>query len=212
MQECRDAALVAQLLARHRLSRFFTRMPEGFFLCRYERGEMLTGRYAPDRYLHFPVEGVIRIYSIRRDGSFYPVSQSSILSFLGDVELCGLPTQFMVEAVTPVTTLVLPLAENRVALLEDPEFLRCLNRALAEKLRLFAAFETNFTTVEKRLLDFMRTQCPNGALTSVEETTYRIRCSRRQLQRTLKELTRTGVLIRLGKGKYQLAEKAGREA
>ena len=86
---------------------------------------------------------------------------------------------------------------------QDVCFLRFLLRSITEKLEQSAHTEAVGGTLEDRLLHWMDFRCPDGKLTKIGETAALLHCSTRQLQRVLRQLTETGVLLRTGKGVYQ---------
>jgi len=65
---------------------------------------------------------------------------------------------------------------------------------------------SDMTTAEKALIAYLRWRCPNHTITNVSEAAFHMNYSRRQIQRVLKELTETGILIRTGKGCYTLKD------
>ena len=206
MQEIHDATIIRKYLNHYDFTKYFTQIPEGFFLCQYEKGELLSSIYTPTDYLQFSLDGIIRIYTVNSDGSLIPVGHHTTPTLLGDVELCGNPTYFIVEAASPVTCLVLPLNHCRESLLNDNRFLRLLVNNLSDKLEKLSNFGSNLSTVEERLIHYLQICCPDHTLTNVENATFHLHCSRRQIQRILKKQTETGTLRRIGKGKYVLAE------
>ena len=52
----------------------------------------------------------------------------------------------------------------------------------------------------------MREECEGHVLEGIEHATLRLRCSRRQLQRVIKDLCDQGLVVKVGKGKYQLVQ------
>lgn len=200
-----DGNEIERYLKKYEISSCFIHTVTGFFLCFYERGEILNHLFPPEKYLQFFLDGVLKIYSLRSDGSFYPISQGNTRTILGDVEFCRTDnvTQFLAEAGTACTCLVLPLDSCREYLLNDPVFLRTILASLSRKFEMFSVGEADYPTVEKRLLHYLEQECPDGTLRDLEKATFHLHCSRRQLQRVLKSLTGRGILEHPSHGYYR---------
>ena len=81
-----------------------------FRLYQYEAGEILDSRDGVAKNLRFIVKGGAHIYSVREDGSYYPVGVTKGFTLLGDMEFCGeteLP--LIVEVIRAMTCVELPL-------------------------------------------------------------------------------------------------------
>ncbi len=50
----------------------------------------------------------------------------------------------------------------------------------------------------------MKYQCRDQKLTGIEKTAFRLHCSARQLQRILSSYEEDGLVVKIGKGAYQL--------
>ena len=59
-------------------------------------------------------------------------------------------------------------------------------------------------SLQERLTAILENECSNQSFKGVEEMANRLRCSRRQLQRVLKDLCLSQVLEKTGKGEYRL--------
>ena len=75
-----------EYVKKYGISRFIDTRDLPFFLIRYEKGETIIHPMEHTRYLQFVVEGTVAIYSIRRDGSQFPIASSDDFMMLGDVE------------------------------------------------------------------------------------------------------------------------------
>ena len=205
MKLLQDPALLGEYLARYEIPRKFDTPNLPFSLWEYERGELLGNLKDSRQVLRFVVSGTIQIYAVRADGSRYPLSHSDDFTLLGDMEFCGessLP--FLVEAMSRVRCVELPLFGCREALLHDNTFLRGLLGSVARKVALFAQSYAAYSRLEEKLLACLRQD--GGSFRGVEPLAVRLHCSRRQLQRLLKGLTERGVLEKTGRGEYRLRE------
>ena len=90
-------------------------------------------------------------------------------------------------------------------------FLHLLLDSCLTKLILSAHVDPACTTVEERVLRYLRDCCASHEFHSVEAAVLQLRCSRRQLQRALKKLCDEGRLEKTGKGRCRLsgAEPSG---
>ena len=82
MQEIHDATIIRKYLNHYDFTKYFTQIPEGFFLCQYEKGELLSSIYNPTDYLQFSLDGIIRIYTVNSDGSLIPVGHHTTPTLL----------------------------------------------------------------------------------------------------------------------------------
>ena len=98
----------------------------------------------------------------------------------------------------------LDVAKYRACLDQDIRFLHRLLRSFADKLEHFSMEETISSSVEERVLFYLRSVSPEHELRGIEESLLRLRCSRRQLQRVLGKLLAEGRIRKIGRGRYRL--------
>ncbi len=183
-----------------------------FRLIRYQKGEMLTSPEKPLKELLFLVEGSVRVYGLREDGSILSISMGQNprredIQMLGDMEFARKDTlSFYVEAMEDLVGIALPLEENREKLEKDPVFLQFIIRQLSERLHQLTVIGNRSQPLEERLLIFLQEIRPDHELCGMEAEAVRLRVSRRQLQRAVEKMTRQGVLEKTGRGRYRLAE------
>lgn len=207
MKRIRDAAQVEQWLETYHIRACFDTEDIVFQGVQFYKGEFIT---TPDRSLGellFLVEGSVRIYGIRSDGSLSPVNQQKAPILLGDIEFSkgGTPL-FFTEAVTEVTCVAVDMNQYRDCLQRDVRFLHTLLRSYEQKLQLFAFVDAQAATIEERVLLYMQNFCPGRELWGIEGAVLQLRCSRRQLQRVLQKLCAEGKIQKIGKGRYRLTE------
>ena len=170
----------------------------------YSRGELILSPHALLSNLLFITEGTVLIYTLLEDGAKVPVRVLEKGMMLGDVEfVTGEPTKNFVEAQNRVICLALPLAEYRDALNGDVTFLHTLINSLLGKLRTVGD-ELIQSRLEDRVKAYVLDNAPAHELCSIESALYTLHCSRRQLQRVLRQLCQSGFLVRTGKGRYRL--------
>ena len=205
MRQIQDEKLLQFYMEKYGITELFETKGLQFRLFEYERGEILNFVKDSTQCLQFFVRGNAIIYSVRTDGSRYPLCVLKDFTLLGDMEFCeehSLP--FLVEALTKVYCVELSLYECRTLLLRDCVFLRYAARSVAKKVALALQADAVFSTLEERLLHYLENECPHGTLHGVEAAAVSLHCSRRQLQRVLKHLTTEGKIEKCGKGVYHL--------
>ena len=207
MREIRDPETIQQWIETSRIQENFDTPDLPFRLYEYESGEMLVSPFKEFRELLFVVKGRVDIYGIKDNGNIIPINARKDWMILGDMEFCRKSrAQYHAEAKDQVVCLALPLESCRSELERDVRFLHTLLDSVSEKMELSSLLESSADTIEERVLFYMRNMCPNGELRGVDETTLKLRCSRRQLQRVLRKLCEEGKVEKIGKGCYRLAE------
>lgn len=205
MKIIQNDKLLNQYLAQYQIESLFDTKPLPFRVCEYERGEIISFIKDANSFLQFLVSGTIQIYAIRKDGSRYFLCEVDHFTLLGDMEFCGEDQPvFLVEASKKVTCIELPLYHCRTALLNDNTFLRYLLRSISHKLALFSQTEASFSSLEEKLLHYIKYDCPDQQFQGVGTTSAYLHCSRRQLQRLLKSLTERRIIEKICKGTYRL--------
>lgn len=205
MKELHDVALLARYITRYHIDALFDTPDLHFVLYEYEPGEIMNLHRSTTEYLKFVVEGSFRNYSINPDGGYaFGAKRNNAFYVLGDLEFCGFWNEAnQHEAVDTVRTVELPLHNLREVLLNDNRFLRHLIRSIGSKLSAGSHMMVS-TSLEESLLYYLRNECPDHRITSVEDTAFRLNYSRSQLQRVLRDLTSRGILEKQGKGTYQM--------
>ena len=209
MQEIHDREKLEHCLEKHHIRELFDTQNLPFRLYRYEIGEMMNILRPTGDYLKFVVEGSFDLYAIRADGARHLVRRCEGFTFLGDLEFCGKNAGMRYQEVTrTVYTIELPLEALRPTLQRDVRFLNFLLDTMSSKFAGTSMDLVGFSDLRERILYHIRYECPDQTITSVSQTAFRLNYSLRQTQRVLKELTRDGLLKRMGKGHYGLTDTA----
>lgn len=207
MREIRDPQLLEHYLRKYHIQSFFDTPNLPFRLYEYSPGEMINIVHPAEVSIKFIVEGVFDHYKIQEDGSPYLIAHCDGFGFMGDLAFCGrMPPGRYQEVIETVRAVELPLEQMRPILENDNRFLRFLLDTMAQRMTASMHIRSDMTSATKALVAYMRWRCPNHTITNVSEAAFQMNYSRRQIQRVLKELTEQGVLHRLGKGRYVLAE------
>ena len=205
MQEIREPYALETYLEKFHIRELFDSRDLPFRLYRYEAGEMMNILRPTKDYLKFIVEGSFDLYAIRADGARHLVRHCEGFTFLGDLEFCGKDAGMRYQEITrTVYSIELPLESLRPTLQQDVRFLNFMLDTMSTKLAGTSMDLVGFSDLREALLYHIRYQCPDQAITSVSQTAFRLNYSLRQTQRVLQELTREGLLTRIGKGHYML--------
>lgn len=203
MKKIYDKKLIDKIKKEYCIEDYFSNNYE-FIIIEYEEDETIINPLEKTQYIQFVIEGTLLISFIDQDGRQTIVSQSEELCILGDMEFVDdLNPMFFAEAKTKVKTLALSLKEYKEKLNQDFQFLHTLLNSIASKLKQSSTNQFVYQRVEERFLYYMNYYC-GGSLSSIEEATSYLHCSRRQLQRVLKKLCDEEIIIKEGKGKYKI--------
>lgn len=207
MKEILDHGLLNRYLKRYHIEALFDTPDLPFQLYEYDQGELMNVPHPTTEYLKFVVEGSFRSYSINSEGKYaFGAKARSAFYVLGDLEFCGFyDDSHYDEVVEKILTIELPLHTLRETLLNDNRFLRHLIHRIGTKLSA-GSYMMMSTSLEDSLLYYLRNECPDHRITSVEDTAFRLNYSRSQLQRVLRDFTARGILEKQGKGTYQLID------
>ncbi|MBR3358346.1 MAG: hypothetical protein IKG46_11075 [Solobacterium sp.] len=203
MKILNDPERLSAYIRKYHIDSFFSSPQLPFALYVFEKGEFLNNLIDPRDYLCFPVSGTYMIMNIRDDGSMSGIYSGSRFTCFGDVEFArNVTSPFLIEILRRTVCVVLPLRDVRSQLENDPVFLRFLLSSAAQKLEQITLSMTEPKDLTERLLHYIDTQCDNGVLDGVGIAAAALQCSRRQLQRILKQLCDDGILDRSAKGRY----------
>ena len=208
MIEITDKNLLEAYLNKYNIRSIFSSGDIPFKLYRYDVGEMMIISHPQDKYIKFLVEGTIVVDKLDEDGQLHRLSTLSAPKCLGEVEVAGYSfTAHYHEVIKTAYCIELPLDTMRDTLMNDIKFLQYLVKQMA-----YTIYTKTYTIeeikgdVETRLLSHIKTKCPNGRFSGMEDTAKQLRCSRRQLQRVVNELIEKGLLKKTGWGEYSLTE------
>lgn len=202
MKTIHDQKIIQKYINQYHIKDYFEKDYDSFSLKKYKKGELILQPTMPVNQFHFIVEGSIHIYAIHQDGSMYTLTIDDHLIILGDLEYINhTPSQYFVEARSHVTALCLEMDEKYR---NDCLFLQCLLTSLSTKLIQASHFQADYSSLEEKVLAYMKYYCHHQTLTHIEKTAMNLHCSKRQLLRILAKLCQEGKIIKLKKGTYQL--------
>lgn len=213
MERLNQPLVLHNALKKHRIPEMFDSTDLDFRLLHYRKGEYLASASMEPEYLLFLIRGSVQIYSLLEDSTLAPVAIQRPGSMLGEIEfITGQPALFFVEAKTDVLCIGLAIAAHRERLRRDVRFLNMLLESVAGKFRRISLMDINTRTLRERLLFYLSELSADGCIHSVNDIVMQLRCSRRQLQRTLSELCAEGILVRQGKGSYRLEQRPAKKS
>ena len=199
-----DSALLKRYIAKDELTGHIAGLGLEFFIFIYEKGELIVSPARPLEHLLFLERGTVEIYDISEDGGKFPVGVETGSRMLGDMEFCQREYEpFFVEAMTQVTCLALPLGACRSTLEKDPRFLLFLAHSLVSKVEKSGKTTVHSHTVKERVLFYMENVWPDGELVGMDFAAAQLGCSRRQLQRAIKDLCAQGKILKTSRGRYR---------
>ena len=204
MKAIRDPEQVKSCYEKHHGEQYFELPPSAFHLRIYEEGELLSSPLRPMDHLLLLLEGKLHLYDLNQHGRQLPLGAASGVLLLGDMEFAtGTETMFYAHAQSQILCLALPIEPNRQALNKDVTFLHFLIQSLAKKILFQSTIEIPSATIEEKVLRYLETS-PSHRIDGIESTALVLRCSKRQLLRTLKKLCEAGAVKKIGHGAYKL--------
>lgn len=205
MKKNYDKALVDGCLRNTRHGAALQDLRDCLFVIQYEKEEFVTSPVKNADLFQIVVEGAIRIYYIRDDGSVYSLANGQDDYLLGEMALFQRETgSVYAQACGELTCLALSIGENREKLLGNCLFLQLVCESLTRKMEATTTLDAAPATLKQRVLTYMQYKCGSEGLKGVEQAAFRLNCSARQLQRILNQYEAEGVVKKCGKGAYRL--------
>ena len=205
MKKVYDPKLVSAAIEASKHREMLRSVNAELFLTEYSPREYVVMLPDPSPMFQVVVSGVLSIIQIQEDGSHYSVSHLGNDCFVGESFILGIEDSGMcTQALTKLTCIAFYIDPVRTQLLSNCVFLREIAIASAYKARMIAVHNFSGTSLQQRLLDYIRRSDEGGRLKGVEKTAFHLHCSARHLQRVLDELVRNGTMVKIGKGTYML--------
>lgn len=178
----------------------------GFELYEFSKGEIINNLLDPIGHLLFTVEGRIRIYNIRNNGTPALLAEGGGFTVLGDVEFARKEvSSYIVEAAGKVTCLSVDVEKHRAILERDPVFLSFLLNSVSEKLTMTTAYILEPEDLRDRTIYYLE-HADNRTLHGVASAASYLNCSKRQLLRILNSLQAENRVVKTGRGTYRLKQ------
>ena len=175
------------------------------FLIEYKAGETLSSPILDYPYFQIVISGTLSIYFIRDDGTMYSLSTGGEGYILGEMDLfIRNKNNVFAESTGKLTTIACDTSLYRRELLDNNAFLRFAALTMADKIEAITNTDAVYSTLQERVLNYIRYKCDNGILKGVEKAAFKLHCSPRQLQRILNDYTADNIMQKIGKGTYRL--------
>ncbi len=207
MKKIENIKRIEAYLNRYSVRSLFQRPEQiGFELYEFSKGENINNLMDPIDHLLFTVDGRIRIFNIRNNGTLALLVEGGGFTVLGDVEFARKEVSYyVVEAASRVTCLSIDMKKYRSVLENDPVFLSFLLRSVSEKLTMTTAYILEPEDLRDRTIYYFE-HADDQTLKGVAAAASYLNCSKRQLLRILKSLQEEGRVIKTGKGSYSLKQ------
>lgn len=201
-----DHALLNMYLEEAQIYTCFETPDLKFQLVSFSKGEYLS---TPDKALTsflFVLKGELHIFGIREDGTVFSINNEGRGSVLGNMELCKqMSSIYFTEALETTYCIALAIEENRSALEKDTVFLRFLLTHMANRLSFFSQLDLSSQLLEEKLLLYLKDMEADHEIHKINTVVAKLHCSRRQLQRVIRNLCEEGKLEKLKKGDISLS-------
>ena len=204
-----DKTIIAAYLRQTNYETAMRDLQENLFVTQYTKGEFVTSPFKNIDLFQIVVEGTIRIYYIRDDGSIYSLANGQNNYLLGEMTLFLRDAGNVYAQVTSdkLICLALSLKETRNELLTNCLFLQLVCESLTQKMEAITKLDAAPATLRQRTLTYMKYKCSHGELKGVEQAAFRLNCSSRQLQRILNQFEAEKIVRKIGKGSYKLQQQ-----
>lgn len=205
MERIYDKKTVAAHIEKSEYSKILQKTGIDFYLMKYEKGEFISSPFQEESLFQIVEQGAVNIYLIRDDGSCYFLSKGTHEYLLGEMDLFYPKSNHIyAEAVESVTCLSFSIEKHKEALLKNHHFLALVCKSLAAKMATITDVEAIPTTLNERVISYMKYKCFNQTLKGIEQAAFHLHCSSRQLQRIMNQNEANGLVKKHGKGTYKL--------
>ena len=205
MKRINDSQVVDAELQQSLLPQTFNCQNLLFSLCLFDKGELLSTPLKKQQDIFFVTHGTVQFYALDAEGRLIPVNTGRAGTLIGDVEFAGTgSTNLFAEALSPVSCLALHLPDNRAVLEASPSFLLYLMKSLCSKVYLVNTSDQVAVSVEEKLRLYVETECPDRIISHISHLANTLGCSRRQLERVIRQMVMRGELQQLRKGLYKI--------
>lgn len=212
MKKIYDKSRVREALSGNEYQDLLESLEAELFLIEYEPGELISAPWLEDSLFQIVLFGELSIYFIRNDGTKYSLASGQSGYILGDMDLFLIKNSNIYARVTKrLTSIAFIMKHHKETLYQNSRFLYLVGRSMAQKMAAMTALDAAPSSLQERVLSYMEFQCESGKLKGIEKNAFRLHCSARQLQRILNAYEKDGLVVKTGKGSYQLVHSAGRE-
>lgn len=205
MERIYDQKIIADCIAKSKYHMVLEAMDIGFYLIKYEKGELVSSPFQNEFLFQIVEQGSINIYFIRDDGTRYSLSNGMTGYFLGDMDIFyPKSSNIYAEAAENLTCIAFSIEKHREMLLSNNGFLALICNSLSAKIGAMTTMDAAPASLMERVVSYMKYKCSDETLKGIEKAAFHLHCSARQLQRILNQCEAAGLVKKLGKGTYKL--------
>ncbi len=169
----------------------------------FDASEKLNEKLNPKQFLLFLVKGDVALKSVRQDGSLLQTTTAKAFTCFGEMELANSDAkQNIIETITECEMIGIDIEKYRLKIENDPKLLKLLLKSVVQKISLISDLLFETTDVQSRVLFYLENESKNHEIHGVEQLSQHLNCSRRQLQRVLKNMVNEGMIVKKKKGVY----------
>ncbi|MCI9203130.1 MAG: Crp/Fnr family transcriptional regulator [Lachnospiraceae bacterium] len=208
MKKIYDRKRIQEAVSKCKYKELLESLPLDLFLIEYEPGELVSAPWLNHSAFQFVLSGELSICFIRDDGSLYSLASERGNYILGDMDLFDIKNNNIYAEVTKKLTSIAFITKNhREVLLQSSRFLYFAGEAMARKIEMISALEAAPSSLQERVISYMKFKCEEREFKGIEKTAFRLHCSARQLQRVLNDCEKQGLVVKTGKGAYKLTNQ-----
>lgn len=205
MERIFDEKKVAACIAKSKYYSVLSTMDVDFYLIKYEKGEFVSSPFQNELLFQIVEQGSISIYLVRDDGTRYSLSNGTTDYFLGEMDIFyPKSNNIYAEADGSLTCIAFSIGKYREILLSNNEFLKLICSSLSAKIGTMTTIDAAPGSLTERVMSYMKYKCNDETLKGIEQASFHLHCSARQLQRILNQSETAGLVKKLGKGTYKL--------
>lgn len=209
MKKIYDKSRIREAISENKYKDLLESLETELFLMEYEPGELICAPWLDDSLFQIVLSGELSIYFIRNDGTRYSLAAGQDGYVLGEMDLFLIKNSNIYARVTKkLTSIAFITKYHKEKLFQNSRFLYLVGESMAQKMAAMTSLDAAPSSLQERVLSYMEFQCEGGKLKGIEKTAFRLHCSARQLQRILNEYEKNGLVVKTGKGAYQLVHPA----
>ncbi len=169
----------------------------------FDAYEKLNEKLNPKQFLLFLVSGDVALKTVRLDGSLSQTTIAKPFTCFGEMEFAYPEAkQNIIETVTECEMIGIDIEKYKFKIENDAKLLNLLLKSVVRKIAMISDIFYETTDVQSRVLFYLENESKTHEIHGVEQLSQHLNCSRRQLQRVLKNMINEGMIVKKRKGVY----------
>lgn len=169
----------------------------------FDAYEKLNEKLNPKQFLLFLVSGEVALKAVRSDGSLSQTAIAKPFTCFGEMEFAYPEAkQNIIETVTKCEMIGIDIEKYKSKIENDANLLNLLLKSVVRKIAIISDILYETTDVQSRVLFYLEKEAKAHEIHGVEQLSQHLNCSRRQLQRVLKNMVNEGMIVKKKKGVY----------